>query len=309
MNKFKKINRFPLLLSFKKRKPVFLEKNKSYSLLYHSFTEYDRRYYVNTCAYEKFYQDILKLKKCFNFSNDLSTLYSRSIYLTFDDGYKSALPILEFCELNHIPTIVFLSAQVFQEKLLPKDMIYQVCRSVPRGTRLIFAGVVVTVRSNNEFYRDYLGMNFNRRAISFYSYGDYLDEAEKFFNKYRNFIMYIDDDLRHMSQEDIDIIKNFKYCRIGSHAQFHYDLRNLGEDELMFEMRDSKNNLENFFGKEIECFSCPYGFYNERVISIAKKIGYTSFFTTQQDSLDNKNDFFIPRIGIDDKKIIINKNS
>jgi peptidoglycan/xylan/chitin deacetylase (PgdA/CDA1 family) len=305
MNRFKIINRFPLLLFFKKRKPVFLDKNKSYTLLYHSFTEYGRRYYVNTCSYEKFYGDILKFNKYFDFSNDFSVLSPKSIYLTFDDGYKTALPILEFCELNRIPTTVFLSARVFQGEMLPKDMIYQVCRCAPKGFSLALADITVKVRSNNKFYRDYLGMNLNRQAISRLSYKDYLVEIEKFFKKYQHFIDHIDDDLRHMSQEDINIIKNFKYCRIGSHAQFHYDLRNLEEKELMFEIGDSKKSLEDFFGKNVECFSCPYGFYDEKVAGTAKKIGYNYFFTTQEEHMDGKNDFLIPRIGVDDKEIII----
>ena len=306
MSKFNIINKFPFLLLFFKKGKAVLKKNHSYVLLYHSFSEYNRRYYINICSYEKFYNDILKLKENFSFSNDFSKLPFNNIFLTFDDGYKSILPILEFLEFNKIPSIVFLSGRVVNEEMLPKDKIFQVCRCVPKKTLLKFHNLKIKINSSNRLYRDYLGMHLNRYAINKLNYSEYLKEIDIFFNYYHNFVNYIDDDLKRLSKEDLKIIKGFKYCKIGSHAQYHYDLRRLKNNELHFEIDNSKKTLEAIFNnKDLEYFSCPYGFFNEEALACIKKSGYKKVFTTEQREINDGDIFFIPRIGVDDKIIEI----
>lgn len=67
---------------------------------------------------------------------------------------------------------------------------------------------------------------------------------------------------------------------IGSHGMTHRILIGLSDVELDYELKESKRILEEKLRQKIECFSIPRGFYNRKIIEIAKKAGYTQVFTS-----------------------------
>jgi peptidoglycan/xylan/chitin deacetylase (PgdA/CDA1 family) len=64
----------------------------------------------------------------------------------------------------------------------------------------------------------------------------------------------------------------------GSHSHTHCDLSLLGDDDIEAELLRSKQILEALIGREVRYVAYPFGRCNNRVIAIAKKLGYWNGF-------------------------------
>lgn len=82
---------------------------------------------------------------------------------------------------------------------------------------------------------------------------------------------------------------------IGSHGMSHRILTGLSDEELDYELGESKKVLENSLGKSVDYFSIPRGFCNKMVIEKAKKTGYKTVFTS---NLKDRDGFKIGRIPV-----------
>jgi peptidoglycan/xylan/chitin deacetylase (PgdA/CDA1 family) len=80
---------------------------------------------------------------------------------------------------------------------------------------------------------------------------------------------------------------------IGSHSFTHVNLKKLDKKSLYDELKKSKNLIENIIQQDVISFAPPYGFYNEIVISISKKVGYKYFCTTEWGLNDTLKEFLI----------------
>ncbi len=58
---------------------------------------------------------------------------------------------------------------------------------------------------------------------------------------------------------------------IASHSATHRDLTILGSNDLLYELKNSKDFLEEIIKDEVKGFAYPYGKYTNRVISYVKK--------------------------------------
>ena len=70
--------------------------------------------------------------------------------------------------------------------------------------------------------------------------------------------------------------KEIKYlhkigCLIGSHSRSHQNLKYLDKEELIKELKISKDILSQITGEEIKDFSLPYGQENGAILKEAKK--------------------------------------
>ncbi len=82
-----------------------------------------------------------------------------------------------------------------------------------------------------------------------------------------------------LSKYDIKVLaRDFE---IGGHTINHKILRGLHPDEVYCELKDSKDYLEDLTGQEIRSLCYPRGRYDQRVINIAKEVGYKEARTTK----------------------------
>lgn len=84
---------------------------------------------------------------------------------------------------------------------------------------------------------------------------------------------------------------------IGSHSMTHCFLNELNENEICYELNESKKILEDIIQEEVKYFSIPRGVYNETVIAIAKKTGYEKIFTSDV-GINNFESFILKRVAI-----------
>ncbi|MFH0764084.1 MAG: polysaccharide deacetylase family protein [Candidatus Omnitrophota bacterium] len=82
---------------------------------------------------------------------------------------------------------------------------------------------------------------------------------------------------------------------IGSHGMTHRILTELNDEELNYELRESRSILEDEMSQAIDYLSIPRGFYNKKIIDKAEEIGYKAVFTSD---IKDKDGFKFGRISI-----------
>lgn len=65
---------------------------------------------------------------------------------------------------------------------------------------------------------------------------------------------------------------------IGSHNMTHRPPVEFSDEEIEYEMKESKRILEEKLERPVDAFSSPTGFYDKRIISIARKVGYAEVY-------------------------------
>jgi len=78
---------------------------------------------------------------------------------------------------------------------------------------------------------------------------------------------------RHVSQLQIKELAAAG-VEFGSHSHRHGDLTRLSDDGIEAELRESKKILETLTGREVKYVAYPFGRSNERVLAVARKLGY-----------------------------------
>lgn len=87
-------------------------------------------------------------------------------------------------------------------------------------------------------------------------------------------------------QEAIDQIRELhkRGHKIGSHTITHpSDMKNLRDDQIEWEVKGSKDIIENAIGDQVEWFCYPKGKYDERVKHALKEAGYKYARTTNKE--------------------------
>lgn len=84
-----------------------------------------------------------------------------------------------------------------------------------------------------------------------------------------------------MSEKERQLL-NLNIFEIGSHGIDHSDFTNLSEQDLIYQMQASKEDLEKEFGKPIISLAYPFGRRDKSIEALAKKCGYD--FAVNTDS-------------------------
>jgi peptidoglycan/xylan/chitin deacetylase (PgdA/CDA1 family) len=83
---------------------------------------------------------------------------------------------------------------------------------------------------------------------------------------------------------------------IGAHTVNHLKLTETTEKEAKFQIKYSKEYLEQLLGKKIDSFSYPHGDYNTKTIRMVKESGFTNALTCKLGfAQDAQSIFEIPR--------------
>lgn len=87
---------------------------------------------------------------------------------------------------------------------------------------------------------------------------------------------------------------------IGSHAVSHRPLSAMGEDEIRDELAASKRTLEEATGGNVRHFAVPANWYDERVLRVAREVGYDTVFCSRPDTVRaGMPTFGLPRINVE----------
>jgi peptidoglycan/xylan/chitin deacetylase (PgdA/CDA1 family) len=86
---------------------------------------------------------------------------------------------------------------------------------------------------------------------------------------------------------------------VGSHSMSHSYLTDLDDEQLSYELANSKDELQQVTGRPIDHFSCPGGRWSQRIGAQAKQAGYRSVATSQASANSVRTDpFALGRVAI-----------
>lgn len=102
---------------------------------------------------------------------------------------------------------------------------------------------------------------------------------------------YISGFLNTPDYQTADEVKQFQAAgnEIGSHTVTHPDLTTLSASQLTTELKQSQQTLQTLFGVPVTDFASPYGTYNDKVLTQAKK--YYQSFRNVDDGYNSRDNF------------------
>lgn len=77
-----------------------------------------------------------------------------------------------------------------------------------------------------------------------------------------------------MNEQDIRELAACPLVTIGAHGLYHNDLAHLEYNEILADLRESRQWLESVTGKPVYAYAFPYGSYTTNVVKQAQNLGY-----------------------------------
>lgn len=203
---------------------------------------------------------------------DTRTLYSyltgeditvdKAIHITFDDGWKGNIDLIPIIEKYNIPITIFV----------PIDPII-----------------------SGNFWWEFV--------VNKYNNFDIVEQFKKdpydiFLSKVESLKKDISLNRSAITIEELKVLDNHPLIDIQSHSFSHPILTNLSEELLDFELKESKQFLEQFLNKKIQFFSYPNGSLTSREVEYAARYYKCAFTTVSSYPSKNSDLMQVPRIAL-----------
>lgn len=101
----------------------------------------------------------------------------------------------------------------------------------------------------------------------------------------------------HLASEDITEMSEYG-IEFGSHTLNHKLLHKASDEEVEFEVTESKKEIENLLCKPCRVFAYPAGFFTDAAQNAVKRAGYAAAFSTVYGERENINLYALNRIEI-----------
>lgn len=238
-----------------------VQRNRVTILMFHDPSAASARRHLPALARR---YNIISLEKCLEaLKGGFDQLPSRSLVVTYDDGFSRNHALLELFKAHGIRPTIF------------------VCSGIV-GTRRRFW---FTVPMDNS----------EKARLKTLTDAERLAELDK--------LGYRDDDeqpqAQALSAEEMAELQSV--VEFGSHTISHPVLPRCTEEKAWQEIADSKRSLEQQFGLGVSSFAYPNGDATPRDEQFVKKAGYSCALTTKEGLVDRASDpFRLPRIAVND---------
>jgi poly-beta-1,6-N-acetyl-D-glucosamine N-deacetylase len=190
---------------------------------------------------------------------------TKSVVLTFDDGWKKNLELLDLIEKYKIPITIFVPT----DSIIQGNYWFEYARIKGQQTH--------TKVKTKKLFKKLPGDIFIEKV----------EILKQNYSLPRSCITF--EELRKLSENVL--------ITIGSHTVSHPILNNCSYQRQTIELQESKQVLSNWLNKDIESIAYPNGNYNQNTIEIAKRCGYKLGFTVNPGKIDvnNVDPYLIPR--------------
>jgi peptidoglycan/xylan/chitin deacetylase (PgdA/CDA1 family) len=103
----------------------------------------------------------------------------------------------------------------------------------------------------------------------------------------------------YLTWEEISQMEKSGLVTFGAHTVDHSGLTSLPDKKILWEMTQSKKDLEEHLGYPINWIAYPYGDVNEHVASLAKQVGFVGAFGTKLGTFESTDNLFTqPRVRV-----------
>lgn len=240
----------------------FYKKEQSFLSLYFHDPLPDRFESILKWCKSKNYR-FIDIQECYDILSGKIKQEGKVAYISFDDGWRSNLGLIPIVEKYQAPITIFVSI----DPLLSGNYWWEYA--------LASGGIRI------------------RDKMKLLNYNDFTSELEglkKEFSLERS----------AMTKQELLKISSNRFISIQSHTMSHPILINCNNEILEYELKNSKEYLENLLNKEIEAFSYPNGDFSIREIEAVKKAGYKMAFTTEYIpiQINHTNLYRIPRMAM-----------
>ena len=102
-----------------------------------------------------------------------------------------------------------------------------------------------------------------------------------------------------LNEKQILEMQNSGLIEFGSHTLSHVNLSTINDEQLLNELKKSKEEVEKIINKECEAFAYPYGKFDDKIVNAVKKTGYKNATVVKRGLFEQNDDIFtIKRVGI-----------
>lgn len=306
--------------------------NKLTVVMYHYVRDLKKSKYPNVKGLDLylFIEQIKYIQKNYNIISMEEVIYSienqskipsKSLLLTFDDGYsdhyENVLPVLDKYKIQGS---FFAPSRVITEKIvLDVNKIHYILAVVKDKTKILNDLKVLIKKYKYQYNLEDFSTYYNKLALK-----TRFDSKDVIFIK-RLLQVELQEELRmiivdHLFQKYFDLdeealsdelylskdqLKEMNRLghHIGNHGYNHYWWNALSKDQLLKELDLSTNFLSEIGVDMSNWTACyPYGGFNEQAIDMIKARGCKAAFTTEVDiaNLEEKIRFTIPRLDTND---------
>lgn len=203
---------------------------------------------------------------------------SGAVWVSFDDGWKENLKnILPVAEEFKVPVTIFVSTEPVEN-----------------------SGVFWWTYA--EKYRNLLPLPYSKNIELLWKTGE--DKRKELIENLKTLIQN-EISREAMTVDELKTISKSNYITIGSHTVNHAILPYCTDEEIKYEISQSKKILESWTGKEVNVFSFPNGDYDARAVEYLKKNGFVLSVTAENRLISVKDDIYkLPRFNVTDDLFI-----
>ncbi|MGE4383700.1 MAG: polysaccharide deacetylase family protein [Arcobacter sp.] len=102
-----------------------------------------------------------------------------------------------------------------------------------------------------------------------------------------------------LNEKQILEMQNSGLIEFGSHTLSHVNLSTINDEQLLNELKKSKEEVEKITNKECEAFAYPYGKFDDKIVQVVKNVGYKNATVVKRGLFEQNDDIFtIKRVGI-----------
>jgi len=186
-------------------------------------------------------------------------------FISFDDGWKSNLELIEVIEKYKVPVTIFIPTQAVVEGNYWWE--YATIKGQERLTGI--KGLNGFKKLSEELFKEKITLLKQKYTLP------------------RSCI----------TLEELQELDKINLITIGSHTVTHPILKKCSYETQLFELTESKKTLSQWLNRNIEYLAYPNGDYNDHTIKIAREINYKLCFTINPGKIDavSINPFIISR--------------
>lgn len=268
-------------------------KNKYQILMYHGVVKKKNSSLSgNHCSLDEFESEIIYLKKNFDII-PLTQLFEQSrsgvvpkrktISITFDDGYQNNYTnAYKVLKQYNLPATIFVVASCITDPdhLLWYDFVDIIKNEIdfsifPSLEVELPDGKLNDLQRISHLSKFRLFLKSINTASKYAVLGSIIPKVNA-----ESLISKCDPEFKKMlTISELKEMTDSGLIEIGSHSLTHPNLDTLSDEELIYELSESKKLLEKATGKEITSIAFPDGAYNQNVKSRCLSLGYKNLLS------------------------------